>query len=860
MLYDAWGGLQRVTAHDSTYRVFLNNTRGDVLEATDQEARKTVNTYNKRRQLLTTTLDAVPGEPAAAITHEYDDSGNLKKTTDAKGFITSHTYNAEGKHLTTTLPALTSGNNVITTGYDLRDWPETVSNSMGHTLTTEYDAAKRPVTIYDPISRPTETDFDANGRPTEVRNPLNHPTGFIWSSRGEKTRTTNALGHYANSTLDPNGNQTLLRNRRAKNFIFAYDDANRLETVTSPTNKVTRTTYYNNNLVESIEEASTQTTQLFYNGKNLVSSKTDPTGSISYDYDDSGLLETVTEGTAVLSRDYDERGRLKSFTTADGDFIQYRYDANNNLSRITYPPDTAHPTGKQVKYIYNSRNLLESVTDWNNRQTTYQYDRLGRLTGIIRPNGTTNQIGHDAASQITSTRETSSGKLISYLRFDYDDAGQIERRFRAPLVNSGWQHPSFSGTYDDDNRLATINGQSVTHDADGNMTYGPIRQDSGHLNLTYNSRNQLTHADGIVYTYDAEGRRVTLTDAGGTTRDVIDPNGSLSRLLVRHNADTTKTYYVYGLGLLYEVDEAENTKTYHFDQVGSTIARSDDTGKVIGRAEYSAYGITFWKQGDMATPFLYNGQWGVTTESNGLLHMRARYYSPYLMRFLNADPIGFSGGLNWFAYADGNPISLNDPFGLWSWSQTWGVVKAIGGVAEVAVAITISTTGIGAVGGVVLGAHGIDTIQAGIRQAMSGAENDTFTSQGLQATGMSRNSANLVDAGIGLAAGGASLISGASKSASVMRAAEGTGMSARQAFNAWEAGSQALNNADFAALGGRLTNPIQKAAQIENGFQLTTTNLERTLKSLQLWNTGLTPTADLAAGGAALLTSPSRLK
>ena len=66
----------------------------------------------------------------------------------------------------------------------------------------------------------------------------------------------------------------------------------------------------------------------------------------------------------------------------------------------------------------------------------------------------------------------------------------------------------------------------------------------------------------------------------------------------------------------------------------------------------------------MATPFLYNGQAGVQTDSNGLLNMRARYYSPYLMRFLNADPIGFSGGSNWFAYADGNPISLSDPFGL----------------------------------------------------------------------------------------------------------------------------------------------------------------------------------------------------
>jgi RHS repeat-associated protein len=514
------------------------------------------------------------------------------------------------------------------------------------------------VAATDPLNRRSETTFDANGQPTEVTDPLNRTTQFTWNARGEKTRTTNALTHYSNSTLDANGNQTSLRNRRAKNYTFAFDNANRPISTTTPTGKVTSMTYFKNHLAKTITEPSTQTTTLAYNGKNLVSSKTDPTGSISYVYDSRGLLTTVTEGTSVITRTYDERGRIKTYTNADGDLIQYGYDSNNNLTRLTYPD------GKQVNYTYNARNLLESVTDWNSRVTTYQYDRLGRLTGTIRPNGTANIISHDAASQLTSIKDSANGKLISYLKFDYDAAGQITRRFRAPLVNSDWRQPSFSGTYDDDNRLATVNGQSVTHDADGNMIFGPIRENSGHLNLSYNSRNQLTNADGISYSYDAEGQRRTITSSTGTIRDVIDPSGSLSRLLVRHNADNTKTYYVYGLALLYEVDAAEKTKTYHFDQVGSTIARTDDTGKVIGSAEYSAYGICYWKQGDMATPFLYNGQAGVQTDSNGLLNMRARYYSPYLMRFLNADPIGFSGGSNWFAYADGNPISLSDPFGL----------------------------------------------------------------------------------------------------------------------------------------------------------------------------------------------------
>jgi hypothetical protein len=44
--------------------------------------------------------------------------------------------------------------------------------------------------------------------------------------------------------------------------------------------------------------------------------------------------------------------------------------------------------------------------------------------------------------------------------------------------------------------------------------------------------------------------------------------------------------------------------------------------------------------------------------------MRARYYNPCVCRFINADPSGFSGGLNHYAYADGNPINLIDPFGL----------------------------------------------------------------------------------------------------------------------------------------------------------------------------------------------------
>jgi hypothetical protein len=57
------------------------------------------------------------------------------------------------------------------------------------------------------------------------------------------------------------------------------------------------------------------------------------------------------------------------------------------------------------------------------------------------------------------------------------------------------------------------------------------------------------------------------------------------------------------------------------------------------------------------------------TDANGLINMRARYYNPLTMRFLNSDPA--MDGLNWYAYANGNPINFADPTG-------YGAQKVLG--------------------------------------------------------------------------------------------------------------------------------------------------------------------------------------
>ncbi len=46
----------------------------------------------------------------------------------------------------------------------------------------------------------------------------------------------------------------------------------------------------------------------------------------------------------------------------------------------------------------------------------------------------------------------------------------------------------------------------------------------------------------------------------------------------------------------------------------------------------------------------------------GLYYYRARYYNPYIGRFLQLDPA--YQGMNWYAYCGNNPIICTDPSGL----------------------------------------------------------------------------------------------------------------------------------------------------------------------------------------------------
>jgi RHS repeat-associated protein len=98
------------------------------------------------------------------------------------------------------------------------------------------------------------------------------------------------------------------------------------------------------------------------------------------------------------------------------------------------------------------------------------------------------------------------------------------------------------------------------------------------------------------------------------------------------------------------------------------------------------------------------------TRAAGHAVYRARYYNPYICRFINADPSGFAGGLNFYAFCNDNPISLEDPFGTDpAFSPGIGIFQGLTAQQTV----QASQTAAPFVGGLVVGATGAGAAAAG---------------------------------------------------------------------------------------------------------------------------------------------------
>src|SRR5262249_16361264 len=248
--------------------------------------------------------------------------------------------------------------------------------------------------------------------------------------------------------------------------------------------------------------------------------------------------------------------------------------------------------------------------------------------------------------------------------FTYDALERLKTATHANQPNENYNydavgnwtssHRSASYGYQPLNRVISADGLSYTYDANGNLT---TKTDSfGVWQYFYDRENRLISvmkpgAVVINYKYDALGRRIERGKNGAEwTRfsydglDVVRDQNSDGSTVEYGNADLDDKLW-----------QRKSDGTTHFfvsDHQGSTRALTDETGGVLSSGSYDAFGNG---AGSTLTRYGYTGREHDT--DTGLLYYRARWYDPVQGRFINEDPIGLAGGINYYRYVDNNPFS-----------------------------------------------------------------------------------------------------------------------------------------------------------------------------------------------------------
>lgn len=178
------------------------------------------------------------------------------------------------------------------------------------------------------------------------------------------------------------------------------------------------------------------------------------------------------------------------------------------------------------------------------------------------------------------------------------------------------------------------------------------------------------------YQYDPLGRRIEKssgTAPGQTTRYIYDGANIVAILDGSNNPIAIFTHGTQPDEPLL-IHRGDNSNyALHADAMGSIVAHTDMTGRLVERIEHSAYGVPIFidlrdinnpiisSSSYIGSPFAFTGR--EFDPETSLLFYRSRYYDPTIGRFIQSDPIGFAGGINLYSYVKDNPVNLTDPSG-----------------------------------------------------------------------------------------------------------------------------------------------------------------------------------------------------
>ncbi|MER8595738.1 hypothetical protein NKH33_30035 [Mesorhizobium sp. M1182] len=293
--------------------------------------------------------------------------------------------------------------------------------------------------------------------------------------------------------------------------------------------------------------------------------------------------------------------------------------------------------------------------------------------------------------------------------YEYDSVGNLIRQRHVAGAGS-WTRAFEVETANNRLRAVTVGRlavESLSHDDHGNI----VRM--AHLSsLGWDYRDRLVSTvrggERSQFAYDAAGQRMAKLEPRGTRYYFGDfeffSTGSATHSSIIRD----------GAGILAIVDHAGGENAQLRLQVpnhlGSCGVEIDGTsGDLLAREEFFPYGGSSYQaptSGGPARRYRYTAK--ERDETTGLNYHGARYYAPWLGRWISPDPAGITDGPNRFQYVHCNPVRLIDVEGKSSaealsgaWTQTREfAVSALEGMA-IGIGVAAVIIGAGAIGGTV---------------------------------------------------------------------------------------------------------------------------------------------------------------
>jgi RHS repeat-associated protein len=661
------GQLHTITdalGHTTSYDAYDAN--GMPLQITDPNGTVTLLTYDPRQRIKTRT---VGGEQTR---YDYYLTGLLQKVTQPDGSYLTYIY--DGAHRLTEVDDA-SGDRLVYTldgvGHRIQQQSYDPSGVLARTQRSVYNNLGQlwqELTSTGSTSQATVFGYDLAGNRSSIQAPLARNTSNAYDELNRLRQTTDPAGGNSTFSYDALGNLISVTDPRNLTTRYTYNGLGDLQTTLSPDTGTTQASFDSGGNLHTRTDARGTTATYVYDALNRPTQLIYPDQTITYTYDQGpsaiGRLSRVADGSGQTTFSYDALGRIVQKQHIVGGVtltVGYAYQ-NGRLASVTTP------SGQSVVYTYDASGRPSGITlNGAPLLNSIQYSPFGPLTAWTWGNGTQTSRSYDTDGRLFQLQSAGTST------YTFNDDGTIASRSDDTehdySVVPGTTTLSVATT---SNQLVNTTGvmaRSYSYDPAGNTT------STGTLISTYNGAGRpIATAQGnatTAYGINALGQRVSKTSPTATTLFAYDELGHLIGEYTATGALVEETVWLGDTPVATLRPNSSGTVDVyyvHTDHLNTPrrITRATDN-TIVWRWSSDPFGTGFVDQdpdGD-GQVFVYNlrfpGQY--YDVETGLSYNYFRDYDPAAGRYIESDPIGLWGGINTYAYANGNPISGIDPTG-----------------------------------------------------------------------------------------------------------------------------------------------------------------------------------------------------